>query len=230
LVTCVAPVASVQEVGPSSAVEGIAAAPTFDVVVSFHSLEGVRPVVADERVGARRAEEALDASQDVSPVSARQSARQVGDDWTLALPADAIPAPSPEKPIIEGVGIVDHEIVAGTALHQVVALIATQKVAAPAAMELVSTGAAADQVVPSPCANVIVPSPGDDDVPAGGTEQVVVSACPDDRRYVSEAGLRSGGGRSPVECERAEDRNCAMLHGRDGPLHALIFGTPPTEV
>jgi hypothetical protein len=131
------------------------------VVGSFHSLEGVRPVVADERVPARRAEEALDASQDVSPVSVRDSARQVGDDWTLALPADAIPAPSSEKPIIEGAGIVDHEVVAATA---------TQKVASGAAMELVSTRAAADQVVPSPRANFIVPSPGDDDVPAGGAD------------------------------------------------------------
>jgi hypothetical protein len=131
------------------------------VVGSFHSFEGVRAAVADERVPARRAEEALDASQDVSPVSVRQSARQVGDDWTLALPADAIPAPSSEKPIIEGVGIVDHEVVAATA---------TQKVASWAAMELVSTRAAADQVVPSPRANFIVPSPGDDDVPARGAD------------------------------------------------------------
>jgi hypothetical protein len=112
-------------------------------------------------------------------VSVRDSARQVGDDWTLALPADAIPAPSSEKPIIEGVGIVDHEVVAGTGLHQVVAVIATQKVASRAAMELVSTWAAmelvasraaADQVVPTPCANFIVPSPGDDDVPARGAD------------------------------------------------------------
>jgi hypothetical protein len=170
LVTCVAPAASVEEVGASPAVERISAAATFDVVGSFHSLEGVRPAVADERVPARRAEEALDASQDVSPVSVRQSARQVGDDWTLALPADAIPAPSPEKPIIEGVGIVDHEVGAGAALHQVVAATATQKVVSGAAMELVSTRAAADQVVPSPRANFIVPSPGDDDVPAGGAD------------------------------------------------------------
>jgi hypothetical protein len=170
LVTCVAPAASVEEVGASPAVERISATATFDVVGSFHSLEGVRPVVADERVPARRAEEALDASQDVSPVSVRQSARQVGDDCTLALPADAIPAPSSEKPIIEGVGIVDHEVVAATATQKVASPAAMELVSTRAAMELVSTRAAADQVVPSPRANFIVPSPGDDDVPARGAD------------------------------------------------------------
>ena len=83
-------------------------------------------------------------------MSVRQSARQVGDDWTSALPADAVPAPSPEKPIIEDGGIVDHEVVAGPGLHQVVAVIATQKVAPSAPMEPVSTRAATHQVVRLP--------------------------------------------------------------------------------
>ena len=188
-----------------------------------------RPVVADERVPARRAEEALDASQDVSTVSVRQSARQVGDDWTLALPADAVRAPSPEKPIIEDGGIVDHEVVAGPGLYQVVAVIATQKVAPSAPMEPVSTRAATHQVVASPRANAIVPSPGDDDVPARGTDQVVVSVCTHDRRWVPEAGLRSRRGRSSVECERTEQRNRAKLHGRDRRLHTPVFGTASTQ-
>ena len=110
--------------------------------------------------------------------------------------------------------VVDHEVVAGPGLYQVVAVIATQKVAPSAPMEPVSTRAATHQVVASPRANAIVPSPGDDDVPARGTDQVVVSVCTHDRRCVPEAGLRSDRGRSPMECESTEQRNRAKRHGR----------------
>jgi hypothetical protein len=200
------------------------------VVVPIHSREGVRPVVADERVPASRAKEALDAAQDISTVSVRQSARQVGDNWTSALPADAVRAPSSEKPIIEDGGVVDHEVVAGAGFDQVVSMIATQKIAPSAPRELVSTRAATHEVVASARANAIVPSPGDDDVPASGTDQVVVSVCTHDRRHVPEARLRSCRGRSPVECERTEQRNRATPNGSDRPLHDLIFGTPSTQV
>jgi len=195
------------------------------VVVSSHTLQGVPPRVADERVGARRASEALDAAQDVSAVSVRESARQVGDNWTSALPADAVRAASPEKLIIEDGGIVDDEVVSRAGSYQVVAGTATQKVAPSAPMELVSTGTATHEVVASARANDIVPSPGDDDVPARGADQVVVSVRTDDRRWVSEAGWRSGRGRSlsPVECESTKQRNRAKLH-------APIFGTPSTQL
>jgi hypothetical protein len=183
------------------------------MVVRFDSLEVVPSCVADEGVLPVRANEALDAAQDVSTVSVRESARQIGDNCTSSVPPDAVRAPAPEKPISVDGGIVVHEVVSRTGADQVAAVTATQKVPASASVEPISTRTAAHQVVASACANAIAPSAGDDDVPGYGTDQVIVSARADDRRSVPEAGLRSGRGRRAKKCERTDESNRAKLRG-----------------